>query len=97
MSVVSWHLLGFVCVAASRDALCACPAVGCLKPGLRARPPAGLPPLGPPGGRARDWVLYLGALFGCFFGGAFSSGGRCPVRRRLATCKGLPFLSAHLP
>ena len=48
MSVVSWHLLGFVCVAASRDALCACPAVGCLKPGLRARPPAGLPPLGPP-------------------------------------------------
>ena len=41
----------------------------------------------------------LGALFGCFiwvlFGGAFSSGGRCPIRRRLA--KGLPFLSAHLP
>ena len=41
----------------------------------------------------------LGALFGCFiwvlFGGAFSPGGRCPIRRRLA--KGLPFLRAHLP
>ena len=76
----SWHVLGFVCFAAGTDSLCACPAAGCFKPGLRAR----LAVLGTPGGGESAGafrVLFLGAFLGAFFPPA---GGRCPARRRLA-------------